>query len=217
VIQGSLLYANLGIRGLTTREVRDGQLARALAMKPDLVTLFTGTNDVLARHFDAGQVGADLEEMEKALIQAGATVLTFTLPDLAPVMPLARFVTPRVLALNRAMRTAALASRAILVDIAQYPVATDRRMWSRDRIHANPFGHARIARALAHALRLEGSDGTWAQPLPEEEPRPWWVRSADELAWMGRYLVPWMVLSAAGRLIPRPPRKPKRPELAPLP
>jgi hypothetical protein len=42
--------------------------------------------------------------MEKAFTQSGATVLTFTLPDLPPARPLARFVTPRVLARNRAMR-----------------------------------------------------------------------------------------------------------------
>ena len=34
--QGSLLYANLAVRGCRTRQVRDEQLAAALAMRPDL-------------------------------------------------------------------------------------------------------------------------------------------------------------------------------------
>ena len=41
-----LLYANLAIRGRSTRRIRDEQLGPAVAMRPDLVTLFTGTNDV---------------------------------------------------------------------------------------------------------------------------------------------------------------------------
>ena len=88
--QGGLLYANLGVRGRTTREIRDQQLARAVAMRPDLVTLFSGTNDVVSRSFDLRSVASDLEEMQGTLTRSGATVLTFTLPDLAPVMPLAR-------------------------------------------------------------------------------------------------------------------------------
>lgn len=210
-----MLYANLGVRGLTTREVRDRQLERAVAMKPDLATLFSGTNDVLARRFDADAVGADMEYMQRALIGAGATVLTFTLPDLAPVMPLARLVRSRVHALSRATRVAALASGAILVDIAQYPVATDRRMWSEDRIHANAFGHARIARALAHALRLEGSDGSWALPLAEPDSRRWWGAWGAEARWIARYLLPFLVLGAFSPLFPRR-REPKRPDLTPL-
>ena len=96
LIQGRLLYANLGVRGRTTRQIRDQQLAPALAMQPDLATVFSGTNDVLARRFDADAVGRDMEVLQRALIEGGATVLSFTLPDLTPVMPIARWIAPRV-------------------------------------------------------------------------------------------------------------------------
>ena len=59
--QGGLLYANLAIRGRTTRRIRDEQLAPALAMRPDLATLFTGTNDVMAPRFDLASVAADTD------------------------------------------------------------------------------------------------------------------------------------------------------------
>src|SRR5512140_305905 len=52
-----LLYANLAIRGRSTRRIRDEQLEPALALRPDLVTLFSGTNDVIGRRFDADAVG----------------------------------------------------------------------------------------------------------------------------------------------------------------
>jgi lysophospholipase L1-like esterase len=50
--QGRLQYANLAVRGLTTAQVRAGQLEAALALRPDLATVFCGTNDVTAQRFD---------------------------------------------------------------------------------------------------------------------------------------------------------------------
>jgi len=147
--QGSVLYANLGVRGKTTREIAAEQLPAALAMRPDLATVFSGTNDVTARRFDAAAVASDVERMQAMLAGAGATVLTFTLPDLTPVMPLARGLAPRVRALNEAIRTACARTGATLLDFAAYPVASDARLWSDDRLHANAAGHARIAAALA--------------------------------------------------------------------
>jgi lysophospholipase L1-like esterase len=211
-LEGALLYANLGVRGLRTRQVRDGQLARALAMKPDLATLFTGTNDVIGPGFDARGVGRDLEHMQRALIEGGAVVLGFTLPDLTPLMPLARVIAPRVRALNEALRAASLRSGAILVDFARHPVATDARLWSDDRIHANALGHARIADALAQALGLPASDGAWALPLPPQPRRSALARIVAELTWTRRHLLPWLF----GRGVPRGPFAPKRPELTPL-
>src|SRR5690606_18008319 len=135
--QGSLLYANLGVRGLRTSEIRERQLEPALGMEPDLVTFFSGTNDVVARRFDIDRVAVEVEAVHRALRSTGATVLTFTLPDLTPVMPLARLVRARVFALNVALREISAKSGAILVDIARHPVASDFRLWSDDRLHAN--------------------------------------------------------------------------------
>lgn len=210
--QGSLLYANLGVRGRTTRQIREAQLAPALAMRPDLVTLFSGTNDVIRRQFDVEAVGADIEAMHRALIGQGATLLTFTLPDLTAVMPVARWVAPRVLALNAALRSICGATGGILVDFARFPVASDSRLWSEDRLHANSEGHARIAAALAEALGIPDSDSTWANPLPvKAEPslREW---VGGELAWARRYLVPWMWRHLRGRSSGDG-RVPKRPGL----
>src|SRR5678815_443272 len=52
-----LLYANLAVRGRTTRQILTQQLEPALALRPDLVTLFSGTNDVVKPRFDAHEVG----------------------------------------------------------------------------------------------------------------------------------------------------------------
>ncbi|MGC9941824.1 MAG: SGNH/GDSL hydrolase family protein [Verrucomicrobiota bacterium] len=81
--QGGLLYANLGVRGKRSLEIREEQLGPALAMKPDLATVFAGSNDVLEPRFDAGNLLAELKCMMAALGEEKAVVLTFTLPDLS--------------------------------------------------------------------------------------------------------------------------------------
>lgn len=212
IAQGSLLYANLGVRGRRTRQIREEQLERAAAMRPDLATVLSGTNDVIARRFDAGAVASDVEQIERRLVGCGATVLTFTLPDLSPVMPVARSIAPRIRALNEALRRAAARTGAILVDLALYPMASDPRMWSEDRLHANALGHARMAAALAQALGLPGADDTWAQPLPAAPPAALLQRWAAERAWARRHLLPWAWHHLRGHSSGDH-REPKRPEL----
>ena len=213
--QGSLLYANLAIRGRRTRAILEAQLAPALAMRPDLATLFAGTNDVVARDFDAPAVAADIDAMQRALIDAGATVLTFTLPDLAAVMPMARRIAPRLRELNARLRAAAAANGTRLVDFEAHPVAGDPRLWSDDRLHANSAGHARIAAALAHALEIPGSDAAWQSPLPPLPPSSTFDRLRREMAWTRRHFLPWLWRHARGRSSGDG-RHPKRPELRPV-
>lgn len=197
--QGPLLYANLAVRGLSTRRIRDEQLAPALAMKPDLVTLFSGTNDVVRPRFDADTVARDVVEMQRALISAGATVLGFTLPDLSQVLPLARPIAGRVRDLNEALRAASAASGAILVDFAAHAVGSDPRLWSPDRLHANSAGHARIAEALAHALHLPDTNLDWSAPLPPALRPTLGPRLRAEVAWGRAYFLPWVWRHLRGR------------------
>lgn len=214
-VQGSLLYANLAVRGRRTGEIRAQQLERALAMRPDLATVFSGTNDVVTRRFDSCAVAADMEAIQRALIGQGATVLTFTLPDLTPVMPLARPIAPRIAALNDALRTVCRQTGALLVDFAAYPVAGDRRLWAEDRLHANSLGHQMIAAALAAALHLPGSDDSWKLPLPEAPSRTLGQSLSAEVAWARGHLVPWLWRHFRGRSSGDG-RHPKRPELLPV-
>lgn len=210
--QGSILYANLAVRGRTTRQIRDEQLARAVAMRPDLATVVAGTNDVLRRNFDPEVFGADLEAMQKALIDVGATVLTFTLPDLRPVMPFARVLGTRVERMNDAIRGACARSGAILCDVAAQSVGSDPRLWDDDRLHANSLGHARIADALAYHLGLPDTDASWCDPLPAL-PRPTFIGAVRaELAWVCHHLLPWLWRHARGRSSGDG-RTAKRPEL----
>jgi lysophospholipase L1-like esterase len=205
--QGGLLYANLGVRGKCSPEIREEQLGPALAMKPDLATVFAGSNDILERGFDAGKLRAELECMMGALVGRKAVVLTFTLPDLTGVMPIGRYLAPRVRAMNDAIREAAASTGARLIDFAAYPVGPDPRLWSEDRFHLNAQGHARIAAALAQALGLPGTDDVWQQPLPERSARNRRTRMSESWSWYRHHLLDrlWPSSPVEGQCHPKRP------------
>ncbi|WP_043636202.1 SGNH/GDSL hydrolase family protein [Nonomuraea candida] len=211
-----LLYANLAVRGRLAAQVRAEQLAAALELRPDLATVMAGMNDLIRPGFDAAQVSGVLEEMFAALTGAGAHVVTVTFPDIGKIAPLARPLVPRVLELNRHIREAAARHGVILVDTYALDYVTDARMWSRDRLHASPIGHARFAAGVAHALGLPGSDDTWSAPLPAL-PAPGALRSAAaEARWLATFAGPWVARRLRGRSSGEG-RTAKRPLLTPLP
>jgi len=191
-LQGSLEYANLAVRGWTTGEILRGQLAPALRLRPDLATVFSGTNDLVARRLDLDAVTRDMETMQRGLIEVGATVLTFTLPVRSAVLPLAGLLAPRIHAINQAIRRAAASTGALLIDFSACPIGSDARIWSADRIHVNEFGHTRIAEALADALQLPGSDDSWRAVPPPMPRRPLGEWLAGEAAWSREHLLPWI-------------------------
>lgn len=211
---GGLLYANLAIRGRVTRHIKEEQLARAVAMRPDLATVSAGTNDLLRWSFDAKQVGADIEEMLGALTGIGATTIIFTLPDLRDVMPIAKLFGERTLALNEEVRRACATTGALLLDLARHPVAADPRVWSDDRLHANSAGHARIAAAMAHLLGIN-NDASWSEPLPPLPPPTLADIAGAEWAWVRNHFAPWVWRHARG-ISSGDGRSAKRPELAPV-
>lgn len=196
---GPLQYANLAIRGREAWQIRAEQLAPALAMRPDVVTVVAGVNDLLRPGFDAEVVGGHVHAMLSAFADAGAVVLTFTMPDLTRVMPLARVLRERLTELNARLRDSARRTGARLVDVAATDVGSDPRLWSEDRLHANALGHERIARGLAARVGLPGFDESWAAPLEALPSATLLDRARAEWRWGREYLLPWVARHALGR------------------
>ncbi|MFJ4869660.1 SGNH/GDSL hydrolase family protein [Streptomyces sp. NPDC088757] len=208
------LYANLAVRGRLAGQVRAEQLAPALALRPDLATVVAGFNDLLRPGFDADETAGHLEGMFAALARQGARVATLTFPDVGRITPLARPLAPRVRALNARVREVSRRHGVIVVETGHHPVVTDPRLWSPDRLHAGPLGHARIAAAVAQALDLPGADDSWTRPLPPPDvPLPVGLRA--ELRWAGSFLGPWLGRRLRGRSSGDG-RGAKRPELLPV-
>jgi lysophospholipase L1-like esterase len=208
-------YANLAVRGRRIPQVHAEQLGPALALEPDLVTVVAGLNDVLHRRYDPAATAGHLEAMLSELRAAGATAATFTLPDLSPVVPLARIVRARLDAYNEAMFEIGERTGAIVFDLASAPITRDPRSFSVDRLHASALGHERIAAGMCEALGLPGSDSAWAEALPARARRGPHTIVAAEVVWAQRHLTPWLVRRVRGRSSGDG-RFPKAPELIPV-
>ncbi len=208
-------YANLAVRGKSAGEIRATQLAPAIAMRPDLATVVAGMNDLLRGRWNATRVVAEVGEMVTGLRGVGATVVTFTIPDVSQRMRLGRTLTAKTDALNVEIRAMARATGALLLDLATYELAGDPRMWAVDRIHGNPDGHARIAAALAHLLGLPGGiAGALTSPLPPHNRRRRDLL-VEDLAWIARFVAPWAWRRVRGRTTGDGITA-KRPELTPV-
>ena len=187
-----LEYANLAIRGLKMREIRTSQLDDALAMEPDLLTIFGGIKDVIGPRCDFDAIRADYVIVFGEARRTGCTVLTWTMPDPA-INPLGAQLRERVNRLNAIIRSEAATRGVLVMDFEAYPVATDRRLWFDDRWHCNSLGHLKIAEALAWRLGVAGFDESWADPLEGEPapPRPR-IPIAGDVDWAVHYLAPWV-------------------------
>jgi len=214
-VNPDLRYANLAVRGRLTAQVRAQQLGPALELRPDLATVMAGMNDLIRPGFNATEVTSHLEEMFAALTTAGAHVVTVTYPDIGKIAPLARRLQPRVLDFNARIRDAAARCGVSVVDTFAHAFTADARIWSADRLHASPLGHARIAAAFARTLNLLGSDDTWTLPLPPLSPSPPWKAAATELRWLATFAGPWIYRRMRGRSSGDG-RTAKRPQLTPV-
>ena len=187
-----LLYANLAVRGRLTRQILDEQLEPALAMRPELVSVVSGMNDILRPSVDLTRVAGDIDAMFSACRAAGAEVITCTFGDPVPINPWARVLRRRMHALNAAVRASATRHGAILVDFASEPAVSDPRFWCEDRLHANTEGHTRIGAAMAEALGVPVEGSRWNEPLPLLARRARRAVVATEVTWARQHLFPWV-------------------------
>ena len=207
-------YANLALRGRLLGEIVAEQVPVAQRLRPELVSIAGGGNDVLRRHFDPVGTERLLAEAVGRLAATGATVLVFTGADVTPRMPGTARLRPRIAEVNAAVRRVAAAHGALLADLDADRGLDDPRLWGDDRLHLGPAGHRRVA---AHALEALGlpADEAWRAPLPAAVPVPWVRARQGDLHWARRHVAPWLQRRLTGRssadgLVP------KRPELAPF-
>lgn len=208
---GPLEYANLAIRGLKMHEIRTRQLAPALDMSPDLLTVFGGVNDVIGTRVDFEMLRAEYVIAFGEASRSGATVLSFTMPDPTAINPLGRHLRERFVRLNEIIRSEGEPRGVVVMDFETFPIVQDPRLWFEDRLHGNERGHQLIAAALAWRLGIEGFSDSWGDPLTgeKESARPRRQISGD-IDWAVHYLAPWL-----GKGIRRIPHgrgiEPKRP------
>ncbi len=185
-----LRYANLAVRGRLLPQVVAEQVPRALALRPDLVSLVGGVNDMLRPDFDAPALQRVLDRGVAALRRQGIdVVLVVGVNPTVRSRLLARLM-PRVEALNVAVGAVAQRHGCYAVDLFDARVFDDGRLWSPDRLHLSALGHERVAGAYLEALGV--GDGSWRLPLaPQDAPR-WRDSRADDVRWARSHLAPWV-------------------------
>lgn len=194
-----ILYANLAVRSRRIRDVLDDQLPRAIDMRPDLITTCIGMNDVTRPGNAFASALEDIDLLHDRLADTGATIVTTTFPDLAKILPVGRFLGARVLQINAVIRAAAGRHGFRLVDLYDAESINDPGVWSQDRIHGSPRGHALFAAAAAEALNLPGSNHDWAFPNPAMVAPGLQSRMYSQALWAQNLLMPWVWRHLRGR------------------
>jgi lysophospholipase L1-like esterase len=207
-----LAYANLAIRGRLLGQIVDEQVEPALALRPDLVTVSAGGNDIIRPGSDPDELAERFDGMVERLRSDGATVVLFTGPDVG-MTPVLGMVRGKTAVYNENLHAIALKHGAVVADMWALRVLRDPRMWAPDRLHHSPTGHATVAAAVLDALDVDhGLEPFVPEPL---EARPWREARVEDLGWAREYLVPWVVRrirhTSSGDGV-----RPKRPELLPV-
>lgn len=182
-------YANLAIRGRLLRPIIDEQLAPALAMSPDLVTVYAGGNNLMRPSLDLDALAAEYDEMIGALTAAGARVLMWTAYD-GSWAPVFKALRGRWAVYNELVREIADRHGATIVDFWRFDEYRDLRMWDFDRLHMSSFGHRAMAIRVLDLLGAEHD----LEPV-RLAPAPVLTRAeqrAVDRTWLREFLVPWV-------------------------
>ncbi|WP_344041657.1 SGNH/GDSL hydrolase family protein [Nocardioides panacihumi] len=206
-------YANLAIRGRKLAGILDEQLDRAVALEPDLVTVYAGANDLLRPSVDVDALMAAYDDAIGRLAATGATVLVWT----AFGARRSAFWKPmrgRFAYYNELVREIADEHGARIVDYWRMGEYDDWGYWDVDRLHMATPGHELMA---VKVLDLLGVAHSLPQPVPLTRPE----LTARELRaanweWTRQHLGPWVRRRLTGRSSGDG-LDPRYPALTPLP
>lgn len=182
-------YANLAIRSKRVGDVCGSQLDRALQLRPDLVSILVGANDLVKQRVSIPLLAARLEDTVRQLREAGADVLLVT--AFLPGNPAARVYVRRFSAWATALAGIARRQGAILLDTDLHPQLAERPNWGEDLVHLSSRGHRFLAYRAGVALGVPLADelGALDEALHAAERTGagvWWRRHA--LPWVWRRL-----------------------------
>lgn len=186
-------YANLAVRSRRVEHVLHEQLPRALALRPDLVSVLIGANDLVGRRADPVRLAAALEEGVATLRAAGIDVLLVT--PFLPRRRAARIFARRFAVYASELRRIAGATGAILLDLDALPAIGDLELWADDKVHLRSRGHRFLAYRAAEALGVPDAEalaGLDAALHADDDPMA--VGS-----WLSRDALPWVWRRLRGR------------------
>lgn len=188
-------YANLAIRGRKMTGIIDEQLEPAIEMRPDLVSIYAGANDILRPRIDIDALVAAYDVALGRLVDAGAHVVTFTAFDPAGFAVFGA-LRGRFAIYNELVRQVAEKHGAALVDFWRLKDYRDDRLWDVDRMHMSSAGHQRMAIAVLDTLGIDHD----LQPIDLGQrvtlsPRE---RRSANAEWAKVHVAPWIKRRVTG-------------------
>lgn len=182
-------YANLAIRGKKIRQVISEQLPVALELKPTLVSLYAGGNDILRPSVDIDGLMNEYDRAVAALRATGAQVVLFTGFD-SNGAALFEKTRGRTAIYNEAVREIAEAHGAVIADYWRWRDFSDIRYWAGDRLHMGTAGHQLMARKVLGVLKAEpGIEAPVLSPLARMRRLE---KLRDDARWSREFLGPWV-------------------------
>ena len=164
-------YVNLAFDGATTSDVL-ACLDSATRLRPDLVTVVCGANDVLSTtRPDLDGVAARLDSIFSLLagLDPRPLVLTATYPTEWGFVDLGPRTSARISSgiefVNRTLRELAPRHGARLVEVYGHPGLNDPGNFAADGLHPSSRGHRRAARGFLAELRAAGFESTTEEEI----------------------------------------------------
>lgn len=187
--RGGLQYANLAVRSKRVADLCGGQVERAVALQPDLVSILIGANDLVKHRVDIPALAAAVEGAVRRLRAIGATVVLVT--PFLPGRRAARIYTARFAAFATALAGVAARTGAVLIDTDLHPALREREHWGEDLVHLSSSGHRFLAYRVGDVLGVPHADALGALDAALHESSTistgqWWSRHA--LPWVWRRL-----------------------------
>lgn len=185
----SFAYANLAVRGRLLQQIADQQVGPALALKPDLITISAGGNDLLRPGGDPDRIAERLDALVQILGTNGATVVMLTGPDVRDTV--LGSIRAKTAIYNENLRTIAARHDAVVADMWALRLLLNPQMWAADRLHFSPLGHHTIAAMVLDTLAVEHS----LEPLrPKDLPvKSWRTARSEDFVWAREFFVPWVL------------------------
>ncbi|MCT9821524.1 GDSL-type esterase/lipase family protein [Microbacterium sp. W1N] len=153
---GAFRYANLAVRSRKVHHVVRDQLPQCLALRPDLVSVLIGANDLVGPKARVSALADDVDEAVRRLRAAGCDVLLAT--TFLPERRLARVLEGRFARFNARLRQTAASTGAILLDLEAEPDLRRLDLWAGDKVHLRAAGHRLIAYRAAEALGVPDAE-----------------------------------------------------------
>ncbi|WP_105566871.1 glycosyltransferase [Microbacterium halophytorum] len=185
-------FANLAVRSRRVRDLERDQVPAALELRPQLVSILMGHNDLIGHAADPHALAAELERSVVHLRAEGIDVLLVT-----PFLPrrfAARMFARRFAAYASELRRIADEHGAMLLDSDALPELGDTGHWSADKVHLRSSGHRMLAYRAAEVLGMRDA------PRLAELDRAF-HEDADEPSgrWVTQHALPWVWRRVRGR------------------